>query len=255
MTIVRGCFAACVLLLPLASLAAPKDWKTLSEQERKSIVGKSASIVVHEPRETSLFGVRFMVTSDEEKERIGVLLADPEGRITDRHQQGSALLTFDMGDAAIPVSIPGLVDPAPAMATDLLQHLKTLGVIAHEPAASPVTLPATLPRGIFVADTDVDELIARSADTDLVLDVQTHAWQISRNTRLTGIWFTYISRMTLLDKRTGTVLLERDCSAFARHKASEVSALVDYLADDMAMLKRDVQDVAGQCKARFIELL
>ena len=165
------------------------------------------------------------------------------------------MLTYDQGDAAIPVAIPGLVDPAPSMATDLLRHLTTLGVVIPDPAVPPVTRPATPPRGAFVADTDVDELIAESADTDLVLDVQTHVWQIARNTRLTGIWFTYVSRMTLLDKRAGTVLLERDCSAFVRHKASEVGALVDYLADDMAMLKRDVQEVAGQCKARFIESL
>lgn len=255
MSTMRVYFVAGLLLLPAVSLAAPKDWKALSAEERKAIVGKSASIVVHEPRETSLFGVRFMVTTDEEKERVGVLLADPEGRATDRRHQGGALLTYDQGDAAIPVAIPGLVDPAPSMATDLLRHLTTLGVVIPDPAVPPVTRPATPPRGAFVADTDVDELIAESADTDLVLDVQTHIWQIARNTRLTGIWFTYVSRMTLLDKRAGTVLLERDCSAFVRHKASEVGALVDYLADDMAMLKRDVQEVAGQCKARFIESL
>ena len=228
--------------MSLSSYAAER--KVLSAEAASLIRGKTVSVVSHQPREVAIFGQRFLV-AQKDKQVTGSLLGDPTGAI---FKDNTAP---DGTSPDIEIAIPSIADPAHLMINAIEQRfISTYDLTALDHRLLPPT-----PRGNVMPNTDVARLVADTADTDLALDIQTFTWQISRISRLTGLWFTYIGRMSLIDRRTKTILAERDCVSLQRYPKSDAPYLLSYIENDMAAFKNDLHKAASQCTEEFLHAL
>ena len=242
MTATYRLLAVILFLFACDEATAAKYPQTLSSSSRSSIAGTTASIVLYEPRDSWLFGVPSMVKNDGEMRSLGLV-----------DQSGNVLKI--PSEVAEGVLLTGIPDPTYSMADSIQHELAGIGVkVLAEPFQSP-TLPATPIPYNLVPRTNIDELFALNGHENLILALQTYSLQISRLSVFNGIWLTYIARMTLIDRRTRTVLLESDCSSFVRHKKKEVTSLVVYLANDKFMLKHDLRESTAQCLKKFSSAL
>lgn len=140
-------FAIVYLVVFCTSAHAAKEEKSLSPEERKIISGMSITTLIHEPVPAFIYGVRFLVGSEEDKKIVGTLLGDPTGSVL------NGGFNYFGGDEAIRVPIAGMDDPAHLIAQDIQPHLIRIGLIPLDKKDKTILLPATPLRGNLMPKT------------------------------------------------------------------------------------------------------
>lgn len=219
----------------------------LKEADKPALSARHMRVLTHAARDIGLAGTRLVIDRDQSARTATILGLNDDTRLT---------ALWANGTIASSVPIPDIEDPAPNLAKSLSARMAaTYGIVLSPDTGDSQPLPATPVPGGNSRKAYLERIIENANDADLVLDVQTITWQITRPSFFYGTWFNYYARMVLLDPRGKHALASWECTNIQRFGSRKFIPLPEYLGNDKAMLRADIHAAGRACEKEFSEAL
>lgn len=223
------------------------DHEPLREADKPTLTGKRLKVLTHAARDIGLAGNGLIADRDQAIRTANLLGLDDDQKLT---------ALWDGGTIASTIPVTDVDDPAPGIAKALgIRLAAAYGLSMSSDVDDSQPLPATsvpdgLGRKAYVA-----RIVESGQSADLLLDVQTITWQITRPSRFYGTWFNYYARMMLVDPAEHRVLASWECTKIQRFGSRKLIPLPEYLGNDKAMLRADAHEAGKACEKQFSDAL
>jgi len=223
------------------------DHEPLREADKPTLSGKRLKVLTHAARDIGLAGSGLVADRDQATRTANLLGLDDDRRL-------ASLLDRRTIASSIPVT--DVEDPAPSIVNTLGMRLAAAyGLSMSSDGDDAQPLPATPIPGGLGHKAYVARIIESGQNADLLLDVQTITWQITRPSRFYGTWFNYYARMMLVDPAEHRVLASWECTNIQRFGSRKFIPLPEYLGNDKAMLRTDAREAGKTCEKEFSNAL